>query len=111
MQTSFVAVLERSLAVTGEAHTEPYEAGWAREARWFVNIEDLRGDHIEIVFYTELSPDGINWCKAADEPQAVGALGLQTWCVREFGQFLRLGCEVAGDEARAILSVHLVLKS
>ena len=36
MRESFTAVLERNRTLAGEFATEPYEAAWAAEARWFV---------------------------------------------------------------------------
>ena len=43
MRQSFTAVLERHSIYSQPFATEPYEAGWASEARWFVRLISVGG--------------------------------------------------------------------
>lgn len=111
MRTSYTAVLERNRTFTDDFDTEPYEAGWASEARWFVRVLDLGAD-TRIRFVSQLSPDGLVWCDDDRHPPVeVDDAGLVTWPVREFGHWVRLRATVDGADATAKLLVYLTLKS
>ena len=116
MQQSLSVVLERNSLLTGEFTTEPYEVAWAREARWFVRILELRGLQTRLAATTQISPDGLHWC---DLPHDEGEItlrnpGLVSWPVREFGGWLRLRGVVAAEdgssEAAAKVMIYLALK-
>jgi hypothetical protein len=111
MRTSHTAVLERNGTFTEDFFTEPYEAGWASEARWFVRTLDI-GQQTQLRFVSQLSPDGLVWCDDDRYPPVESAeTGLLTWPVHEFGQWVRLRATVDGTDAVAKLLVYLVLKS
>jgi hypothetical protein len=116
MQQSLTVVLERNTVLTGDFATEPYEVAWAREARWFIRVLELRGTGTRMEAHTQISPDGLRWCDLGDTTQTVRSTGLTTWPVREFGGWLRLKGVVAGDghargEVGTKVMIYLALKS
>lgn len=104
------AVLERAAIIGADTdfHTEPYELPWAAEARFFVQTFDLSGD-LEVA--TQVSPDGLTWCDLEDTGFTVNSVGLTTWLVTGFGQWLRLRCRVLPADRRATVRIYLVGKS
>lgn len=116
MRQSLTVVLERNRLLTGAFATEPYEVAWAREARWFVRILELRGAQARIEATTQISPDGLHWCDLDGCTVSLREPGLASWAVREFGGWLRLKGVVAGEGAAgegvgAKVLIYLVLKS
>jgi len=116
LQQSLTAVLERNAILTGEFATEPYEVAWAREARWFIRILDLRGTETHLEAKTQISPDGLRWCDLDESKINMREPGLTSWTVREFGGWLRLKGVVSGggkakDGAGAKVMIYLALKS
>jgi hypothetical protein len=123
MRQSFTAVLERNRTLAGEFATEPYEAAWAAEARWFVRTLERSGPGVRLRVTTQVSPDGLHWCDldAARELDA----DLATWTSAEFGGWLRLkgtvepggdaaageGDAAPGGPAAAKVMIYLALKS
>jgi hypothetical protein len=110
MRQSQAAVLERYRVLQGEFATEPYEAGWAGEARWFVQVLEAPRDGTRLVLTTQLSPDGLHWCDAECPPQIAEGTGIVSWPVREFGQWLRIKGSVEGDGSAVKVSIYLTLK-
>ncbi|MFI1869520.1 hypothetical protein [Streptomyces jumonjinensis] len=99
MRQSFTAVIERNATLTGEFTTEPYEAAWAREARWFVRVLGASGRSPRILVRTQISPDGLHWCDL-DGPERSVAPGegpLHSWSTADFGGWLRLRGTVVDD--------------
>ncbi|MGR3393535.1 hypothetical protein [Pseudooceanicola nanhaiensis] len=102
------AVVARNETWSGDSATEPYEAGWAREAIIFVRaLKQPQGQQPEAV--VELSPDGIHWIAEGTtlsmprEKDAVSAAR-----IAHFGNWLRLRAsfdEIA--EATVLVTVHL----
>lgn len=111
MRQSQAAVLERYRILEGEFTTEPYEVGWAGEARWFVQALKTSGPNTKLVLTTQVSPDGLHWCDAECPPQVAEGEGLVSWPVREFGQWLRVRGWVEGDEGSVKVLIYLTLKS
>jgi hypothetical protein len=106
MQT---AVIERKRDVVGTFATEPFEAGWAREARWFVKVSHLDGPPGRLSLATQISPDGLDWVDLeGEEAVEVDAAGMVSWPVREFGQWLRVRGAV--DEGTATVMIYLTVK-
>jgi hypothetical protein len=110
MRSTITAVLERNLKVTGDFCTEPYELPWAAEARFFVQVLEAAPD-ASLEFSTQISPDGLHWCDLDDTTHTVTAVGLSSWQVAGFGQWLRLSCRASGGSPVAKLRVYLVGKS
>lgn len=107
MRTFATSVIERRLEITAAHTTHPYEAGWAEEAVFFVQIE---GDHPELTVQAQISPDGLNWADRG-RPHVVAAdeqiLAVE---LANFGGWLRLGFTGATAERPATVLVHLALK-
>lgn len=116
MKTSQTAVLEQGNIRNGDFVTEPFEAGWASEARWFVRILDpMPEGSITLNLASEISPDGILWC--ADEDSRKVAIQLPvdpnrvfTLKQREFGNWLRLQVTFGGNAKPVKFLIYLVLK-
>ncbi|MGW0807773.1 hypothetical protein [Nonomuraea sp. NPDC002799] len=112
MRHALTAVLERNTTFTADFATEPYEAGWASEARWFVRTLDLRGDEPALRLTAQISPDGLHWCDDDDTVEQVATEpGLVTLRVREFGHWLRLRATLRGGDPQAKVLIYLALKS
>ena len=110
MRQALTAVLERDTTFTGDFATEPYEAAWAGEARWFVNALGV-SDGTVVRLVTQISPDGLTWCDLDEEEHLVAGPGLVTWPVSHFGQWLRVRGTVAGVDPSATLRIYLTAKS
>lgn len=104
------AVLERNTTFRGPFETEPYEAAWAGEARWFVQVLERSEEGAGLTLTTQVSPEGLTWC---DHGPAHGTDGqeLTTWSVREFGQWLRVRGEVSPPGAEVKVRIYLAVKS
>ena len=113
MRRSYTAVLERGEPLAGEWATEPYEAGWATEAVFFVRLLDDAGPpatpEIDLEARVQVSPDGIHWL---DEGTALPPLrrGAAFARVREFGNWLRLAGRLANGAPPVRALVYLSLK-
>lgn len=109
MRHSQTAVLERDLTVTQDFDTEPYEAGWAIEGRWFVQVLAASGD-AAVEFRTQISADGLVWCDLDDATYVVAEEGVVSWPVRQFGQWLRLRGHFRDNGALQV-RIYLAVKS
>ncbi len=101
-----MAVIERNVRWERSTETEPVEAGWAGEARWFVRV--LSGDS-RWVARVQISPDGQVWCDHG-ATIAIDGPGLYTASVREFGHWLRLVLDPGSAGVETRLHVYLSLK-
>lgn len=118
LNNSFTAVLERNTTFDGDFVTEPYEAAWAREARFFVRVLGSQGEPV-LTARTQVSPDGLHWCDLDGQEHRIDPDGteLHTWAAREFGGWLRIKGSVAprsaGLEAGGSVTalVYLALKA
>lgn len=109
LRESLTAVIARNETWTGASATEPYEAGWATEAVFFVRaLKPGKGGATEA--HVEISPDGMRWIREGASlvlPTAVDELAVAR--VRHFGNWLRLATDLP-DEAEATVLVSLHLK-
>lgn len=107
MRRSYTAVIERGQPLAGDFATEPYEAGWASEAIFFVRLLDP-GSGVTVEAHVEISPDGMHWI---DEGAAIGRFteqGLAFARTANFGNWLRLAGSVHGaPEVRALVVLAL----
>jgi hypothetical protein len=109
------AAIERNCLCTKNFETEPYEAGWASEARWFVHVFSLRrGAQLRLV--PQISFDGLFWCDYTGPDQkpvvlAIKAPGLTSVPLTHFGQWSRLRVEItrAGRGPGPVAGFHLQL--
>ncbi len=107
VRRSFTAVIEKNATFAGPFETEPYETGWASEARWFVRVLELDG---ELTLAPQLSPDGLFWCDDEKVPMVIRAKGLYTLSLRDFGNWLRLRGEFVRADSNAKVMIYLALK-
>lgn len=109
MQTSLTAVIEQANSYTSDFTTEPYEAAWASEARWFVNLLEV-GDRVSIRATPEISPDGLIWCEEGTTALLFTEPGLKSLGLTNFGGWLRLRVTFVGDEPGGKFLIYLALK-
>lgn len=105
---NITAIVARNETWSGAASSEPYEAGWAREAIIFVRaLKTPEGPQPEAL--VEISPDGMHWVAEGTtltmpslENEVVAAR------VRRFGNWLRLSARfAAGAESTVLVTLHL----
>lgn len=108
MQTTYTSVLARRVWIESDFHTGPYEAGWAREAVMFTQVE---GEHPELTLTTEISPDGINWLPRGEVQILSASDTIAANTLTTFGNWIRLSISGASEDQRARVLVHLSLKS
>lgn len=103
------AVVARNETWSGTCASEPYEAGWAREAIVWWRLLSVEGHPRKIEARVQISPDGMRW---VDEGSTIvlnavsDALGFAR--VREFGNFLRLAAILPADlTCKTIVTITL----
>ena len=111
MKHALTAVLERNTTFTADFATEPYEAGWAREARWFVRTLALEGEEPQPAPDHPGLPGRPALVRRRDPRAGHDEPGLVTWRVREFGHWLRLRATLRGGDPKAKVLIYLALKS
>jgi hypothetical protein len=115
MRRSYTAVVARNEPLSGDWATEPYEAGWATEALFFVRLlvdgapPAAPPPAVDLQARVQLSPDGLLWLDegATLPPLAGGAAFVR---VREFGNWLRLAGRLPAGTPPVSVAVYLVLK-
>ncbi len=110
MRNFYTVVLERMKELTGDFATEPYEAGWASEAMFFVRVHEMTGTGVKLQSAVQVAVDGIDWIDEGSSFPPITALGSYFLRVRHFGGWLRLRSEITGRTPRIKATVHLVLK-
>ncbi len=109
LRRSFTAVLEKGSTFGGEFCTEPYETGWAREARWFVRV--LRADEgVGLHLVPQVSPDGAAWCDEGSGSLRLQGVGLVSMPLVNFGSWLRLRGTTTGQAGSVTVLIYLALK-
>ena len=110
MKNFYTVFLERMKEYEGSFDTEPYEAGWASEAMFFIRIHEMAGTGVRMQSIVPVSVDGIEWIDEGTSFPAITAPG--SWFVRvsHFGGWLRLRTQITGQSPRVKTTVHLVLK-
>jgi hypothetical protein len=102
-------VLEQGNTYTDHFATEPYETGWASEARWFVHVLELSAG-TELHLQPDISPDGLTWCAEGSAPLQLVTTGLYSLKLRDFGHWLRLSASLRGAAPHVKLVISLALK-
>jgi hypothetical protein len=110
LRRSFTAVIEKNTTWSANFETEPYEAGWAVECRWFVRVITMEGRDPEVVMTPQISPDGLFWCDDEHPSIVISKPGLYSFPLREFGNWLRLRADVKGNNPSVKVMIYLVLK-
>jgi hypothetical protein len=105
---NLTAVIARNEIWTGECATEPYEAGWAKEAVFFVRALKLPKGALPQA-RIEISADGMHWAfegSVFDLPAAEGAVTFQR--LAHFGNFVRVAVSLPeGSEIVVLVTLHM----
>ena len=110
LRRSLTVVLEKNATFDADFATEPYEAAWAGEARWFVRVFELEGEGAQLSLAPQISPDGLEWCPEGSPRLTIGEAGLYSLSLERFGHWLRLQGRFEGPQPRARLQIYLALK-
>lgn len=105
---NITAVVARNERWEGTAASEPYEAGWAREAVIFVRtLKTPQGPQPHL--RAEISPDGMHWIPEGSEaPLPSTKNGIAVLRLSQFGNWLRVAADFApGSEAVVLVTIHL----
>jgi hypothetical protein len=115
MRRSYTAVVARNEPLSGDWATEPYEAGWATEALFFVRLlvdgapPTAPPPEVDLQARVQLSPDGLLWLdEGATLPPLEGGAAFVR--VREFGNWLRLAGRLPAGAPPVSVAVYLALK-
>jgi hypothetical protein len=103
---NITVVVGRNECWSGHAATEPFEAGWAREAVIFVRaLKEPKGE--PSMARVEISPDGMRWVAEGTEvPMPSHEGGIAVLRVKHFGNWLRVAADHSpGSEI--LVTVHL----
>ena len=105
---NITVVVGRNERWTGNAASEPYECGWAREAIIFVRA--LKAPvGAQPVARVEISPDGMRWLPEGTEaPMPTERDGVTALRVKHFGNWLRVSAHFdASAESTVLVTLHL----
>lgn len=105
---NITAIVARNEKWSGEAASEPYEAGWAREAIIFVRA--LRSPVGRApTAWVEISPDGMHWVREGTSLEMPAAKdGVAAARLGHFGNWLRLTARFEeGAESTVLVTLHL----
>lgn len=105
---SITVIVARNERWSGRAASEPYEAGWAREAVIFLRaLAPPEGPQPRL--RVEMSPDGMRWLPEGGETDMpTGEDGISMLRVKHFGAWLRVAADFApGASSTVLVSIHL----
>lgn len=109
LRESHTAVVARNEPWSGSAASEPYEAGWAREAIVWFRALDLDGRLDGVIARVQISPDGMRWVDEGATLTLPGKVGDVAFAkVREFGNWLRLAVDLPhGVTVKPLVTITL----
>jgi hypothetical protein len=110
MRQFHTSVVERREHFVGRLASQPYEAGWASEAIFFVKFERLEGPSDGITLVVQIAADGIDWIDEGTIIGPIRSIGTYHVRVRHFGGWLRVVADLGDPGGSCIATVHLVLK-
>jgi hypothetical protein len=106
---STTAVIVRGEKWEGVCASEPYEAGWAREAVLFLRLLAREGETGAALFRVQVSPDGMRWVDEGatilvpEEPEQVTFAK-----VAHFANWLRVEIDLPeGAMVQPLITLHL----
>lgn len=108
MRQFVTGVLETFRELDASHATEPYEAGWATEAMFFVRVHEA-SDPLAMKASAQVSVDGLSWVGEGAVAYEFGTDNDTIVRVRHFGGWLRLALELAPG-SRCKVSIWVVLK-
>ncbi|MBS9721234.1 hypothetical protein JYU29_11100 [Tianweitania sp. BSSL-BM11] len=105
---NITAIVTRNETWTGTTASEPFEAGWAKEAVFFVRaLKEPSGTPGK--GSVEISPDGIHWIAEGTEftlPAARDAIAVAR--ITHFGNWLRVRAQLDdGAHCTVLVTLHL----
>ncbi|PRY22194.1 hypothetical protein CLV78_107118 [Aliiruegeria haliotis] len=108
MATEFTAIIARNEPWQETGATEPYEAGWAREAVIYArSLKPASG--AGLTARVQMSPDGIRWVDEGtvlEIPEDCETVAMAR--VAHFGNWLRLSADLGdGGHCCLLLTLHL----
>ncbi|HVW92759.1 MAG TPA: hypothetical protein VHB74_09130 [Devosia sp.] len=105
---NFTAIVARNEPWSGKSASEPYEAGWAREAVIFVRALKAPVGRMPTA-WVEISPDGMHWMREGTSLEIPSVKdGIAAARVAHFGNWLRLAAEFEdGAEVPVLVTIHL----
>ena len=102
------AHLEVKKFFSGSFCTNPYEAGWADEAIFFILVEKQLGEPV-MTARVQLSQDGVHFTDDGSSPVTISGIGQHFIKVQpNFGNYLRLAIKIEGGEM--FLNIHIACK-
>ena len=119
MRNAYTAVIARGELWEGSVQTEPYEAAWAGEAVFFVQVLQVTradagggpGNGTPALARVQISPDGLHWVDEGAEMQIPArAEALSFARVTNFGGWLRLDVMVPAQTGIQVVAT-LALKA
>lgn len=110
MKLFHAAHLELKKDFSSDFQSQPYEAGWADEAIFFIAVEKLSGRDAELSAAVEISHDGVHWVREGTLSDPIVKEGLHFLRVRHFGNWLRLNCSIRGESPVFRLHIQIALK-
>lgn len=105
---NITAIVARNETWSGSAASEPYEAGWAREAVLFIRaLKQPMG--VQPVCRAEISPDGMRWIpEGTTAPMPAGKDAVAVLRVKHFGNWLRVAADFGdGAQSTVLVTIHL----
>jgi hypothetical protein len=108
LSENITAIVARNEKWSGDAATEPHEAGWAREAVFFVRALKQPVGAIPKA-WVEISPDGMHWVpEGADFAMPAKKDAIAVARVSGFGNWLRIATRFEpGAECTVLVTLHL----
>ncbi|UJQ93883.1 hypothetical protein [Mariluticola halotolerans] len=108
MRMSTSAVIARNVEWSDKACSEPYEAGWADTAIFFVRALKP-GSGMAGRAFLEISPDGMHWVREGSSfDLPTGKDEVSFLRISHFGTWVRLACEFAPESSlRVLVTLHL----
>lgn len=109
MRESTTAVIVRGENWEGSFTSEPFEAGWATEAVFFLRLLKRNGDPAGAEMFVDISPDGMNWVREGARITIPGNLEEVGFAkVGHFGNWLRVSGKMpASATCQALVTLHL----
>jgi len=104
---SISAVVDRNVVWTGNAASQPYEAGWAREAVVFVRALGTAEGQLPPA-RLEISPDGLNWVAEGtmfDLPRERNEVTFAR--MAHFGGWVRVAADMGAARLTVLVTIHL----
>lgn len=104
---NITAILARNERWENQAASEPFEAGWAREAVLFVrSLKSPEGP--QPVARVQISPDGMHWVNEGTELEIPVEGQVAAVKLAHFGNWLRLAADFeSGAAATILVTLHL----